>query len=224
MINQENTKKHWSKLEYLHHSVKNLNIHIKGTHSYYSDAWTGSFEESVVRYLYGDDYSLATWTPQWTIDQLYIGDYVCIAAEAIIMLGGNHNHQMDWFSIYPFPDKYADAYEPKGDTVINDGAWLGMRSMLMPGITVGEGAIIAAHAVVTKDVDPYCIVAGNPAKVIKKRFDDDVINRLINLGIYTWQEEKFNALKNHICSNAIDVLEKASKAYDLDIILGVVPL
>ncbi len=64
--------KHWSKVEYLHESVRNPNIHVKGTHSYYSDAWTGSFEEYVVRYHYGDEYSLDSWRPQWPIDQLYI--------------------------------------------------------------------------------------------------------------------------------------------------------
>lgn len=79
--------KHWSRVEYLHENVKNPNIHIKGKHSYYSDAWTGSFEETVVRYLYGDEFSLKNWQPQWEIDQLFIGDYVCIAAEVIIMLG-----------------------------------------------------------------------------------------------------------------------------------------
>ncbi|STX51095.1 chloramphenicol acetyltransferase [Legionella busanensis] len=206
--------KHWSKIEYLHEVVKNPNIHIKGTHSYYSDAWTGSFEETVVRYLYGDEYSLKSWQPQWSIDQLYIGDYVCIAAEVIIMLGGNHTHRADWFSLYPFPEYSVQAYKAKGDTIIHDGAWLGMRSMIMPGITIGEGAIIGANAVVTKDVAPYCIVAGNPAKVIRKRFDDKTIERLLKLAIYTWSEEKFNSLKTHLCNYDLNALEEASLAYD----------
>lgn len=94
--------KHWSRVEYLHESVRNPNIHIRGTHSYYSDAWSGSFEQSVVRYLYGDEYSLQAWDPLWPIDQLYIGDYVCIGAQAVILMGGNHTHRMDWFSLYPF--------------------------------------------------------------------------------------------------------------------------
>jgi chloramphenicol O-acetyltransferase type B len=202
-------KKHWSTVAFLHQHVENPNIHIKGTHSYYSDAWTGGFEETVVRYLYGDEFSLNNWTPQWPIDVLHIGDYVCIASEAVIMLGGNHNHRMDWFCLYPFPEKYADSYEGKGDTVIQDGAWLGMRSMIMPGVTIGEGAIIAAHAVVTKDVEPYSIVAGNPAKVIKYRFEKDMIKRLLQLKMYDWSEEKFNRLKNLICGNDLDALEAA---------------
>ncbi len=210
-------EKHWSKIEFLHQNVKNPHIHIKGKHSYYSDAWTGSFEETVVRYLYGDEFSLNNWTPQWEIDQLYIGDYVCIAAEVIIMLGGNHNHRIDWFSLYPFADQYVDAYEKRGDTVIQDGAWLGMRAMIMPGVTIGEGAIIAANTVVTKDVAPYSIVAGSPAQLIRKRFDDEVIRRLIKLKIYDWNEEKFKALKNHLCGNNIDALEKANQEYDQQI-------
>ncbi|KTC80581.1 chloramphenicol acetyltransferase [Legionella cherrii] len=207
-------EKHWSRVEYLHKSVKNHNIHIKGTHSYYSDAWTGSFEETVVRYLYGDEFSLKNWQPQWNIDQLFIGDYVCIAAEVIIMLGGNHNHRADWFCLYPFADNYVQAYQGKGDTIIHDGVWLGMRSMIMPGITIGEGAIIAANSVVTKDVEPYRIVAGSPAQVVKKRFDDTVIQRLLRLGIYGWDEKKFNRLQQYICSNDIAALEEQSRKYD----------
>lgn len=116
-----NHDKHWSKVEYLYQTVKNPNIHIKGTHSYYSDAWTGSFESYVVRYLYGDEYSVQNWQPLWSIDQLYIGDYVCIAAEAVILMGGNHTHRSDWISLYPFSDHIEQAYQSKGDTQIHDG-------------------------------------------------------------------------------------------------------
>lgn len=212
MMNTVN--KHWSKVEYLHEHVNNPNIHIKGTHSYYSDAWTGSFEETVVRYLYGDEFSLKNWQPQWNIDQLYIGDYVCIAAEAIIMMGGNHNHRGEWFCLYPFADNYIQAYQGKGDTVIGDGVWLGMRSMIMPGITIGEGAIIAANSVVTKNVEPYSIVAGSPAKLVKKRFEESVIQRLLQLNVYTWDEEKFNHLKQYLCNSDIQALEIQSNTYD----------
>ncbi|BCA94433.1 hypothetical protein TUM19329_07940 [Legionella antarctica] len=76
-------EKHWSKVELLHHMVKNPNIHIKGKHSYYSDAWTGSFEETVVRYLYGDEFSLNNWTPQWEVDQLYIGAAVPVTYSTV---------------------------------------------------------------------------------------------------------------------------------------------
>ena len=159
-------KKHWSKFQYLHQVVQNQNIHIKGSHSYYSDCWDNGFEDSVVRYLHGDEVSKA-WQPRWEVDQLYIGDYVCIAAEAVILMGGNHNHRTDWFCLYPFLDDIEQSYQGKGDTVIGDAAWIGMRAMIMPGVTIGEGAVIAANSVVTKDVPPYTVVAGSPAKPVK---------------------------------------------------------
>lgn len=204
-----NDTKHWSKVEYLHETVTNPNIHVRGTHSYYSDAWSGSFEQSVVRYLYGDDYSRKAWEPAWPIDQLHIGDYVCIGAEAVILLGGNHTHRTDWFSLYPFAEVILDAYAGKGDTVIGDGAWIGMRAMIMPGVTIGEGAIVASGAIVTKDVAPYTIAAGNPAVPIKTRFPQAVIARLVALKIYEWPEEKFEALKPLLCASDIDALERA---------------
>ena len=203
--------RHWSKTELLHEVVKNPNIHIKGTHSYYSDAWSGGFEHSVVRYLYGDEYSLKTWQPKWPIDQLYIGDYVCIAAEVVIMMGGNHNHRMDWFCLYPFIEDIVKSHESKGDTIIGDAVWLGMRSMIMAGVKIGEGAVIAANSVVTKDVEPYSIVGGSPAKHIKYRFPQEVINRLLKLKIYDLPEEKFGKIKPFLISNDIEKLEAAIK-------------
>lgn len=106
--------KHWSKVEYLHETVTNPNIIVKGTHSYYSDAWSGCFEDCAVRYLYGDKYSREHWKPQWKIDRLYIGDYVSIGAEAVILMGGNHTHRTDWFSCYAHLDKIAEEYQAKG--------------------------------------------------------------------------------------------------------------
>lgn len=177
------SKKHWSKLQFLHQAVKNPNIHIKGQHSYYSDYWDDGFEQSVVRYLQGDEGS-SDWQLAWDVDQLYIGDYVCIGSEVVILMGGNNTHRMDWFSLYPFIDNVNDAYVGKGDTVIGDGAWLCMRAMIMPGINIGEGAVIAANSVVVKDVEPYSIVGGNPAKHIGYRFTPEIITELLALKIY----------------------------------------
>ena len=198
----------------LHETVRNPNIHVRGTHSYYSNAWTGSFEESVVRYHYGDEYSLKAWEPMWPIDQLYIGDYVCIGAEAVILMGGNHTHRTDWFSLYPFPDVIGDAYMSKGDTVIGDGAWIGMRAMLMPGIKIGEGAVVASGAIVTKNVAPYTIVAGNPAAPIRQRFPAATVQKLLKLDIYNWTDVKFEALRRLISAMDIDALVAASAEYD----------
>ena len=203
--------KHWSKVEYLHQSVKNPNIIVKGTHSYYSDAWTGSFEEYVVRYLYGDAYSLEHWQPQWKLDKLYIGDYVCIGGETDILMGGNNTHRTDWFSDYPFMDKIVESYEAKGDTVIGDGVWIGMRAVILPGVKIGEGAVIGTGAVVTKDVEPYSVVAGNPAKEIKKRFASDVIEELLSLKIYDLPEEVFDRLRSELCGGDIERLKVRMK-------------
>ena len=206
--------KHWSIVEYLHETVRNPNIHIRGQNSYYSNAWTGSFEDSVVRYLHGDAYSLNTWEPRWEIDQLHIGDYVCIGAEAVILMGGNHTHRMDWFSLYPFAETILESYIGKGDTVIGDGAWIGMRAMIMPGVTIGEGAVIASGAIVTKDVAPYMIVAGNPAVPLRQRFAAASVETLQELGIYRWERAKFEALRPFLSADDLDALVAAAADYD----------
>ena len=205
--------KHWSKFELLHEVVSNPNIHIKGQHSYYSDCWDNGFEGSVVRYLHGDEVS-RQWEPRWEIDELYIGDYVCIGAEVVILMGGNHTHRVDWFSLYPFMDVIEDAYIGKGDTHIKDGVWLGMRAMIMPGVTIGEGAVVAANSVVTKDVEPYSIVGGSPAKVVKYRFDESVIDELISMKIYEWSAVKFESLRQYLCDSDIQNLKQAVLDYD----------
>ncbi|WP_027695872.1 CatB-related O-acetyltransferase [Vibrio litoralis] len=206
-------KKHWSKFQLLHEVVTNPNISIKGTHSYYSNCWDSGFEESVVRYLHGDEVS-RNWEPRWKIDKLHIGDYVCIGAEVVILMGGNHTHRADWFCLYPFMDYIDEAYIGKGDTFIHDGAWLGMRSMVMPGVTIGEGAIVAANSVVTKDVAPYSVVGGTPAKLVKYRFDESIIAELLQMRIYDWPLEKFEALKRYLCASDIQQLKRAVLAYD----------
>ncbi len=203
--------KHWSQVEYLHESVKNPNIIIKGTKSYYSNAYTPDFEDYVVRYLYGDDYSKSHFEPPFSYDKLYIGNYVCIGAETVILMGGNNTHRMDWFSSYPFMEKINEAYIAKGDTVIGDGVWIGMRTMIMPGVHIGEGAVIAANSVVTKDVEPYAIVGGNPARAIKKRFDDETITELLSLKIYDRSEEVINKLIPYLCNNDLNALKQQLK-------------
>ena len=206
-------KKHWSKVQYLHEVNTNPNITIKGTHSYYSDCWDNGFESSVVRYLHGDEIS-REWEPRWEIDKLHIGDYVCIGAEVVILMGGNHTHRVDWFCLYPFMDHIEESYVGKGDTHIGDGVWLGMRAMIMPGVTIGEGAVVAANSVVTKDVAPYSIVGGSPAKHIKYRFEPSIVEEVVALNIYDWSEEKFNALKRYLCADDIHRLRQAIQGFD----------
>lgn len=202
------SEKHWSKTELLHQTVTNPNILVKGTHSYYSHCWDNGFERSVVRYLHGDAVS-QQWEPLGPIDKLRIGDYVCIAAEVVILMGGNHTHRIDWLSLYPFMETIQAAYLPKGDTCLGDGSWIGMRAMLLPGVTIGEGAVVAAGSVVTADVEPYTIVGGNPARVIKRRFSPETIARLLALNLYDLPAEAFASIQPLLACDDIAALEQA---------------
>ena len=192
-----NTCQHWSQVEYLHLTVTNPNISLKGQHSYYSGAWDGPFEEVAVRYLHGDPFSRSPetgWEPLWHIDQIHIGDYVQIAAGVKIIMGGNQTHNTAFISTYPFSDVEVlrRSYRPAGDTRIGNDVWLGMDAMIMPGVTIADGAIIAARALVNQDVPPYAIVGGNPATVIKLRFEPEVIDKLLAIAWWDWPIEKIS--------------------------------
>ena len=200
--------KHWSITERLQLTVTNPNVIIRGSHSYYSDCWDRGFERCVVRYLHGDAVSEG-WEPLGHVDKLFIGNFVCIAPEVGILMGGNSTHRMDWISLYPFVSCVNEAYQHRGDTVLGDGCWIGMRAMIMPGVTIGEGAVVAAGAVVTKDVPPYAVVGGNPATFIKYRFPEPDIERLLKLDLYQLEEETLLNLQPLLSSPDISALEQA---------------
>ncbi|MGL4975130.1 MAG: CatB-related O-acetyltransferase [Bosea sp. (in: a-proteobacteria)] len=118
--------------------------------------------------------------------RLTIGRYGSIADGIEIMLGGNH--RTDWVTTYPFPavrrmwpeaDANTVTAMGRGDVVIGHDVWLGSQALVLSGVKIGHGAVVAARAVVTRDVDPYTVVAGNPARVIRMRFSDTVIARLL---------------------------------------------
>lgn len=129
-------------------------------------------------------------------------------------MGGNNTHRMDWFSDYPFMEKIVEAYQRRGDTVIEDGVWIGMRSVIMPGVKIGEGAVIGVNSVVTKNVPPYAVVGGNPAKIIKYRFDEETIAELLALHIYDRPESEIDRLIPVLCGYDLEALKKALVSAD----------
>ena len=126
--------------------------------------------------------------------KLKIGNYCSFGEDVWIVLGGEH--RTDWVTTYPFSVLFDGAEDipghprSKGDIVIGNDVWVCTGAMIMSGVTVGNGAVIAARSVVTKDVSPYTIVAGNPARPINKRFPDDLIEGLEQIKWWDWPVEK----------------------------------
>ncbi|QHL90112.1 antibiotic acetyltransferase [Sphingomonas changnyeongensis] len=126
--------------------------------------------------------------------RLRMGAYCSVAAGVQVLLGGEH--RPDWVTTYPFPAKdprfAAIPGHPrtKGDVVIGNDVWLGREAMILSGVTIGDGAVVGARALVTRDVPPYAIVAGNPGVVVRKRFDDATIARLLALRWWDWPAER----------------------------------
>ena len=191
--------KHWCEFEFIAKTVNNPNIHIKGNYSYYSAYWDQGFERCVVRYLHDKPA-----TPEKPIDQLHIGNFVCFGAECVIMMGGNQLHRPDWISTFPFDTR---SFLPAGDTIIEDGCWIGSRAMIMQGVKLGEGAVVATGAVVTQDVPPYAIVAGVPAKVMKYRFSPQDIEKLLALKLYDSDERQILKIRELLQTDNIDHLK-----------------
>ena len=139
---------------------------------------------------------------QWNESQsamLTIGRFCSIATGAQILLGGNH--RADWPTTYPFPEFFVrhasiGEYESsKGNVNIGNDVWIGMDAMVLSGVTIGDGAVVAARAVCAKDVPPYAIVAGNPARIVRYRFEEDVIAALLKIRWWDWPiEDVHNAV------------------------------
>ncbi|MDU4960085.1 MAG: Vat family streptogramin A O-acetyltransferase [Sporomusaceae bacterium] len=150
-------------------------------------------------------------------DKLIIGRF-CAIAEGITFIMNGANHRMDGITTYPFNifaggwEKVTPALEQlpfKGDTVIGNDVWIGQNVTIMPGIMIGDGAIVAANATVTKNVEPYAIVGGNPARLIKKRFSDEMIESLLKLQWWNWDEHKiFDNLELLVSVNDIAAVKK----------------
>ena len=151
-------------------------------------------------------------------DRLKIGKFCSIACGAKFLFTSG-NHSMQSFSTYTFPIFYEEwgldgkairsAWDNKGDIVLGNDVWIGYEAVILSGVTIGDGAIVGARAVVTKDVPPYTIVAGVPARPIRKRFDEETIAKLQALRWWDWDEEKIKRCIPAIQSGDIDALERA---------------
>jgi virginiamycin A acetyltransferase len=175
---------------YLKGVVANPSI-VVGDYTFYHDFDDPTqFERRCVLYHY----------PSCNHDRLIIGRFCSIACGAKFIMNGA-NHRLDAFSTYPFPvlaeawhdtTPVEEAWTNKGDILIGNDVWIGFEAIILAGVTIGDGAVIGARAVVTKDVPPYAIVGGVPAKVIRKRFDDVIIERLLELRWWDWPPEKIS--------------------------------
>lgn len=146
-------------------------------------------------------------------EKLIIGKFVQIA-HGVQFITSSANHQMDGFSTYPFDvfgepwrSSYKAVWPNKGDTVVGNDVWIGHEALIMPAVTIGDGAIIASQSVVTKDVPPFTIVGGNPAKIIRKRFDDNTIADLLKIKWWDWPIEKITSNLAIIVAADIDALK-----------------
>jgi acetyltransferase-like isoleucine patch superfamily enzyme len=171
----------------------------------------------VGKYTYGHQNITASWPNMAT---LKIGKFCSIAIRCTIFLGGNH--RVDRITTYPFGTIYTDIFpefdgsghpSTKGDVIIGNDVWIGAHVTIMSGIKIGDGAVIAAHSHVVKDVKPYSIVGGNPAKHIKYRFEEEQIEKLIKLKWWDLDDKIINEISPILCSGDLDKLFDVCKKY-----------
>ncbi|MBV1780715.1 CatB-related O-acetyltransferase [Paeniglutamicibacter sp. ABSL32-1] len=164
------------------------------------------------RYTYGQEKIRlhATWPNSKGVK---IGSFCSIAGGVQIIAGGNH--RTDWVTTWPFGKLSTDKFpfddkgqQPtsKGDVIIQNDVWLGQSCTILSGVTIGHGAVVATQAVVTKDVPPYAIVGGNPAKVLKYRFDGEAIAKLLELKWWDLTDEQISPLVPFLCQPDVNLL------------------
>lgn len=153
--------------------------------------------------------------------QLFIGNFCSFGENVHIYLGGNH--RTDWVTTYPFGHIYKDVFynfdgqghpATKGDVIIGNDVWIGDNTTIMSGVTIGDGAIVACKSHIVKNVEPYSIVGGNPAKFIKYRFKPEQISKLLEIKWWDWDELTINNFTPLLCNQDIDqFIEEALKLY-----------
>lgn len=145
------------------------------------------------------------------IDNVKIGKFCSIADNLNIFLRANHN--TNWVTTYPFGHINQHVFNnfngeghpsSRGDVIIGNDVWIGSSVTIMSGVKIGDGAVLAANSHVIKDVEPYSLVGGNPAKHIKYRFSEEQIKKLLEIKWWDWDDEKINRFTPYMCSDNID--------------------
>ena len=177
---------------------------LVGEYTYYDDVdGADKFEEHVTHHY------------EFLGDKLIIGKF-CAIAKGVEFIMNGANHRMCSVTTYPFNimgngwEKSAPSFDElpyKGDTIIENDVWVGQNVTFLPGVKVGDGAIIAANSVVSKDVPPYHIVGGNPIKIIRKRFDDELIEYLLKLKWWDWNPQKIFDNLETLCSGDLNKIK-----------------
>jgi acetyltransferase-like isoleucine patch superfamily enzyme len=182
------------------------------------------------KYTYGISSKNVLWDGEaWIRDdkkikpRLIVGNYCSVGYNPIFYLGGNHRY--DWISTYPFQDKRMhnkfdsindeiDGYpSTNGDIIIGNDVWLGECVTVMSGITIGDGAVIGTNSTVTRNVEPYSIVGGNPARHIKYRFNQETIENLLEIQWWNFDEDRINDLAPLLTSTNVE--EFIEKCYSI---------
>lgn len=194
---------------FIRNVVKAPNISI-GEYTYYDDARNPiDFEQNNELFNY----------PEFD-DRLIIGKF-CAIAEGTVFVMGSANHRISSATTYPFnvfggawrentPDHMAQLPR-KGDTIVGNDVWFGRECVVMPGVKIGDGAIIATYSVVAKDVPPYTVFGGNPARLLKRRFDDELTALLLKLKWWNFEPEKLLEYLPLLCDSDLEKLRRTIK-------------
>ena len=193
-----------SSLCFIKNVITRHNI-IAGDYTYYDDdGGAENFEEHVTHHY------------EFIGDKLIIGKF-CAIGKGVEFIMNGANHRMNGATTYPF-NILGGGWEKctpqlcdlplKGNTVVGNDVWIGQNVTILPGVHIGDGAVIGANSVVSKDVPPYHVVGGNPIKIIRKRFDDDIIAFLMKLKWWDWPAEKITENLEVLCGGDISALMK----------------
>jgi acetyltransferase-like isoleucine patch superfamily enzyme len=167
----------------------------------------------VGRYTYGHD-AIRVIAP--TEAKLKLGSFCSVASGVTVFAGGDH--RTDWITTFPFGNHVKREFptfngvghpKTRGDVVIGNDVWIGTGATILSGVKIGDGAVVGAGAHVVRDVPPYCVVGGNPASVLKKRFSDREIEDLLRISWWNWPDSKIDEASSLLCSGNIrEFLEK----------------